>query len=532
MGGDPATAARWIVVEWCGATTADLRPRVRSGQLPALARLAATGRQYSFPHVPPTDWPLPSILNDLATAGVALADCTCTHLAPTDVISPDDIAATTLRFFPPREGDDVPLRAALACLYSSHNAAIAACFADSPPALIYLPVTLTRDISLLYSSSPALPQALAAAAQLLDLLLHDFRQQADDKTGFLLCSAGHAAAAGFSLLAAPNLPADRLPRIPSPRALGQALATLLDARLPTDSTWALPFPLSAAWLDPQFPPVRRIAVITRERPAFLRLGRPADLTQVATTFPAVRWSPGDILHLAFADASCAALIGAASLSPSGGVSFAALPPFDVHPDASRLFERVLHHAEAHHVTVLHSAVQIEKGSSLHALFSAAGFQLNGEVVMWRVTRSQVLARLAPPPAAVHSQFLLRPPTSADVDAARNLPEAAALLPAGVAFDPDLSAVAISAGEIAGLLLVQRLDDLMVANALVVREKFRRSPCFLALLAHGTNAMRAAGLEQAIFSTDAARREMLAWARRSDAHVIQHGVRLIRTFLSR
>lgn len=512
-----------LLVEWTGTDAAQLPPRLRTGQLPALAALAATGGWHELPATPDAAWPWPEQIGQWRAADTALEAFGWDPLPAEQKIAPADIDDSPVRLFPPPP-DAPALREALAHLYSVHNAAIEA-VAGGGAALIAVRYEFLVAIAALYAASPLLAPALLAAHRLLDLLLHDLRVGGAASRALVLCAPPREFRPGFALLAAPGRLAGKLPRVPSMNLFSAAVAQLAGLGS-TGASGGIASDLTAYWLSPEIVPAQRWQsppALAPGAPVSIRAGQPRDDASLRARFPTTLWPPGARVWVA--EAPAANIVGGVALTAAGGLTVDWTPALDARPERLALLQAALGAADALGLRELFTTHLVTPGDARHQALAAEEFVVSHEQVLWRMQFPRALQRLASAPAPA-VPFTLRPSRSEDVEFWRRQDAARRLIRPDVTFDADLSFVACDDGQPAGLLLAQRTGDLVWCDVICATRRAIRGGCFATLLRHGFLAWGAAGCTEIVFATEA-RGTMAASARRGGAQVVQQGVRLHR-----
>ncbi len=506
---------RLLSIEWSDASSFDLFPRLQAGQLPAAARLIASGRVKTISPDTACGWDLPTFASDLSSIGIEPLTLGrhSDHLSRVDA---DELDPCVYQFFPADSAAFPLLAEALARLYSAHNAAFHHLCKKPVPRFLDIRYTLLADIGQAYAGSRYLPEARLAAFRLLDLLLKDLRHHAGDDISIYFRSPGSPAGSGFIAFHDPSKRPDEQPPLPVEGTLRPLIASLLGL-CPTSLAvrQGLAMPLDATWLQPQIPPAARLHVtppaIERSR-LHVRLARFEDHQRLTARFPTTPWSAENLSVLGFANSSESHLLGAASITAQGGLTFQLAP--EGVPVASRLLETLIGQARLRTLVTLTTLNEIPVDDPRQAALLSAGFQAFSTVTLWKLPVETMLhraRRMAPPSSG---RWTWRPATPADVAYWLGRPEARDLLSPQVVFCPDLSIVAEIDGRPGGLVLIQRLAKAAVLNLLFVSDEVRAAGGGITpLMMRGPHALRLAGIEEIVFTTDDTRREAIAFAKR-------------------
>ncbi len=525
---DPKRGAQKVlIVEWAGATWSDLLHRLQSNQLPTLQRVAAAGLHTALTTSPAEPSLLGRSLELLTDAGVNIAAPTPATLPEEARVTPDELDPALLQQFPPDEEARSALTAALCDLYAVHNETVIQLSAAG----IQLAVSrhhFLQHIDAAFAQSPSLPVARRHAFQLLDILLADLLHQTGGRISVVICSAGSPSRSGFCLHAEHGKRAAELPRLPSPGMLPAFLASLLKLDVPADSPLASPVPLTSAWLRPVVVPHEKYTS-AREAAAAeeisLRESTPADHHPLSVTFPGIPWEDASVCYLAVGKRT-SDLLAAAAINANGGLLFAARS--NQSAASFQVLSELLADARTQAMDLLFNATEVPVDSPAAVALQKAGFVVTQTLNVWLTDVAAMSERVRTMTWKRDAAWRVRPATAADVALWCQQPEAASLVRPGTTFDSDLSFAIELGGLPAGLLLIERLAGRPAyVHALVVAPDARADGGFALMLALSSSALQLAGVRQIVFTTDPARREIIAFARRCGSRQLRQILRLQR-----
>jgi hypothetical protein len=254
----------------------------------------------------------------------------------------------------------------------------------------------------------------------------------------------------------------------------------------------------------------------------VRPARPSDRLRINATFPANHWPDNTDGFLGFSDPSETRLLAAASVNAEGGLTF--LLANHGSPAALPVLGSLIERARSRALTTLINLNEIPSGDPREAALHSAGFQVFGEVTLWKLPVAAMLRRARRMKPAT-GRWTWRPVTPADIARWLVRPETRALLSPDVEFAPDLSVAVEKEGQPAGLVLIKRIDRVAVLNLLVVSDEVRAVGGGIEpLLMRGPLSLHLAGIKEIIFTTDDTRREAVAFARRCDGISLRKNLR--------